>query len=269
MSPALEKRDVKQRLAVHLEEIEGGEDLLTCELARVRVAKSSSTSRSLSSFQPSTRTPSIGSRCCTGVSATIASLQLREAPRPALHSRGSAGSGWPTRTRTLVPVHAGSRMWPSRSLVRGPTGAVGARDLPRGRCSGFDIRALDMANVRSIMRTPVRNWFPRVHRGSRICASLVFPSRGVPLPITTARRGGIRRHGGCHPACTHPSLRDPGRGPWPSRPARKRRPPRVLAERGAASSAQVDPARRLFLLAVASRRHDPGKRPARLVNSVG
>src|ERR1700716_3302595 len=37
-SPAREERDVKERLAVDLEEIERGEDLLTRELARVRVA---------------------------------------------------------------------------------------------------------------------------------------------------------------------------------------------------------------------------------------
>ena len=38
MSPTLEERDVEERLAVDLQEIERGEDLLTCELARVRVA---------------------------------------------------------------------------------------------------------------------------------------------------------------------------------------------------------------------------------------
>ena len=38
MAPTLEERDVKERLAVDLEEIERGEDLLTRELARVRVA---------------------------------------------------------------------------------------------------------------------------------------------------------------------------------------------------------------------------------------
>jgi hypothetical protein len=38
MAPTLEERDVEERLAVDLEEIERGEDLLACELARVRVA---------------------------------------------------------------------------------------------------------------------------------------------------------------------------------------------------------------------------------------
>src|SRR4029078_10213615 len=43
-----------------------------------------------------------------------------------------------------------------------------------------------------ITRTSVRKCLLGVHRGSRICASLVLPSRGVPLPFTTARRDGIR-----------------------------------------------------------------------------
>src|SRR5438309_3896314 len=38
MSPTLEERDVEERLAVDLQEIERGEDLLTRELPRVRVA---------------------------------------------------------------------------------------------------------------------------------------------------------------------------------------------------------------------------------------
>ena len=80
---------------------------------------------------------------------------------------------------------------PLRSFADCP-GSLGQEVCPKGGVQDSSIRALDMANVRSIMRTPVRNRFLGVHRGSRICASFVLPSWGVPLPLTTARRGGIR-----------------------------------------------------------------------------
>src|SRR5207244_1162604 len=52
--------------------------------------------------------------------------------------------------------------------------------------------ALGFCDARAIMPTPARNSLLGVHRGSRICASSVGPPRAVPLPFTTARRGGIR-----------------------------------------------------------------------------
>jgi len=62
----------------------------------------------------------------------------------------------------------------------------------KDRAQVFEYPALDMVNIRSIMRTPVRNSFSEVSRGRRFRSSADRPSRGVPLPITTPRAGGIR-----------------------------------------------------------------------------
>src|SRR2546430_15774468 len=93
-----------------------------------------------------------------------------------------------------------------------------------------------MANVRSIMRTPVRNSLLGVRRGSRVCASSVLPSWGVPLPFTTARRGGIRLLAGA--ASRVLTLRRPTTGTAGGRPLSRRRRgrPPLLARRGAAFS---------------------------------
>src|SRR6266550_4755610 len=103
------------------------------------------------------------------------------------------GSGWPTRTRTLVPVHAGSRMWPSRSArSRTDRGRWGKRSAPR---TLLRIRVSALLTVRTyvlLCERPFETGFLGVHRGIGIGAFLVLPSRGVPLPTTTARGGGIR-----------------------------------------------------------------------------
>jgi hypothetical protein len=84
-------------------------------------------------------------------------------------------------------------MWPSRSArSRTDRGRWGERSAPRAALRPRVSLLLTWRTSVLLWRTPVRNQFLGVHRGSRICASFVLPSRGVPLPFTTARRGGIR-----------------------------------------------------------------------------
>ena len=84
-------------------------------------------------------------------------------------------------------------MWPSRSArSRTDRGRWGERSAPRAALRPRVSLLLTWRTSVLLWRTPVRNQFLGVHRGSRICASFVFPPRGVPLPFTTARRGGIR-----------------------------------------------------------------------------
>src|SRR2546427_10179052 len=91
------------------------------------------------------------------------------------------------------------------------------------------------------MRTPVRNQFLGVHRGSCFCASSVLPSRGVPLPITTGRRGGIRVMAGAPPRLLTPPRAAPGAGRGRTPPRRRGgRPPR-LPRGGAPLSPQPPP----------------------------
>src|SRR2546430_6315043 len=101
------------------------------------------------------------------------------------------------------------------------SGSLGQEVSPESGAQDSSIPALDMANVRSIMRTPVRNKFLGVHCGSRICAFSVLPSPGVPLPITTARRGGIRVMAGGAPRGLTPPRASTGGAQWraPSRRA--------------------------------------------------
>src|SRR2546428_3307471 len=105
-----------------------------------------------------------------------------------------------------------------------------------------------MANVRSIMRTPVRNQFLGVHHGSCFCASSVLPSRGVPLPITTGRRGGIRVMAGAPPPLPPPPPPPPTAADGRAPPPRRGGPPPVLAGAGAPPfSPLAPPARGRFL----------------------
>src|SRR5437660_9195656 len=118
-----------------------------------------------------------------------------------------------------------------------------------------------MSNVRSIMRTPVRNWFLGVPPWQPHLRFFCPSVQGSPPPLHHSTSRWHPHLGGCRLACTHPSPRVHGHGQWPSRHALKRRTPRVLAERGAASSAHIDPARRLLLLAVAPGCHQARNRP--------
>src|SRR2546427_7211729 len=82
------------------------------------------------------------------------------------------------------------------------------------------------------MRTPVRNQFLGVHRGSCFCASSVLPSRGVPLPITTGRRGGIRVMAGAAPRLLPRPPPPPGTAAARAPPPPEGRRPPLHARRG-------------------------------------
>src|SRR5438309_231728 len=125
-------------------------------------------------------------------SATIASYSSR-GPLVAPPYPTKRGSPWPIRTSTRVPDHSGSRMWPSGSArSRTTRGRCGAMSAPSTvfRCSSIPLLTSG-TSVLSCERLFETN-FPEVSRGRRVCASADPPSRGVPLPITTPRAGGIR-----------------------------------------------------------------------------
>jgi hypothetical protein len=134
-------------------------------------------------------------------------------------------------------------------------GPLGQEVRPQSGLQDSSIPALDMSNVSSIMRTPVRNsvlgvqpWQPHLR----------FSCPSVPGSPPPHHHSTSRRHphpGGCRLACTHLSLRDHGCGRWPFPPTRTRRPPRDLAERGAVFSAPGHlrvRSRALFLLFLAA-----------------
>jgi hypothetical protein len=152
-------------------------------------------------------------------------------------------------------------MWPARSArSRTDRGRWGNRSAPRAL---LRIRVSPLLTWRTYVLLCER-LFETSFRGATWQPHLRFfcpsvPGSSPPLHHSTPRRRPLP--GGCRLACTHPSPRVHGYGRWPSRPARKRRPPRVLAERGAASFAHIDLAKGSLLLAVASRRHDAGERP--------
>ena len=190
MPPPFEKRDLQKRLAVDLKQIEGREDLPGSELPRVRVAV-------LVHFEIALVLPALDEDAVDDRSAALGLGDDRvvKLARPdhfsfvtdEMRLRVADPDEDPgARPRRLEDVAI-----PLRSFADRP-GPLGQKICPEDGAQSSSIRALDMANVRSIMRTPVRNWFLGVHRGSRIRTFLVLPSRGVPLPVTTARRGGIR-----------------------------------------------------------------------------
>jgi hypothetical protein len=150
-------------------------------------------------------------------------------------------------------------MWPARSArSRTNRGRWGNRPAPRAllrlRVSPLLTWRTYVLLCERLFQTSFRGapWQPHLRL---FCPSA--PGSSPPHHHSTSRRHP--RHGGCRLASTHPSPRVHGYGRWLSRPARKRRSPRVLAERGAASSARIDPTRKLFLLAVASRGHETCK----------
>src|SRR2546421_3750888 len=190
VSPTLQERNPEERLAIDLEQVERGEDLLTCELARVGISVVVHLEVSL--VLPLIDEDSVDDR---RGALRLGDDRVIELPRPGhlafvadeVRLRVADTDEHPCpRPRRLEDVAL-----PLRALADRP-GALGQQVCPEDGAQASSIRALDMANVRSIMRTPVRNSFLGVHRGSGIGAFLVFPSRGDPLPITTARRGGIR-----------------------------------------------------------------------------
>jgi hypothetical protein len=158
-----------------------------------------------------------------------------------------------------VPVQAGSRMWPSRSVLsRTDRARWGKRSAPR---SVLRLRVSLLLTWRTSVLLCERPFETR-SRGASWQPHLRFSCPSLPGSSPPHHHSTSRRHprpGGCRLACTHPSLRVHGRGRWPFPPALKRRSPRALAERGAASSAHVDPTSGLFLLAV-PRRHQSRER---------
>src|SRR6267143_288175 len=190
MPPALEEWDVEKRLTVDLQEIERGEDLLTCELPRVRVAMLVYLEIAL--VLPAVDQDTVDDR---GAALRFGDDRVVQLAGPGHLPLVAKEMGLRVADSDEDPG-AGPRRFedvalPLRSFADRP-GPLGQKICPEDGAQDSSIRALDRANVCSIMRTPVRNWFLGVHRSCRIRASFVLPSRGVPLPITTARRGGIR-----------------------------------------------------------------------------
>src|SRR5256885_1153247 len=187
--PPLQEWDLEEGLAVDLQEIERGEDLATPELPRVRV--SLVVDLEFAFILPIVDQDAVDDG---GVALGFGDDRVVELARPGDHAAVAEKMGLRVTHADEDPGARPCRLEdvtvPLRSFADRP-GPLGQQIRPEDGAQASSIPALDMANVRSIMRTPVRNWFLGVHRGSRICASSVLPSRGVPLPFTTARRGGI------------------------------------------------------------------------------
>src|SRR6266550_4755609 len=282
MPPPLEERYLEERLAIDLEEVEGREDLAATELSRVRV--SVLVDLEIALVLPAFDEDPIQDR---GAALRLGDDRVVQLTRP-VHLPLIANE---VRFRMADPdedSRPGPR-WledvavPLRPFADRPR-PLGQEIRPEDAAQDSSIRALDSANVRSIMRTSVRNWLSRGapwHRHRRFSCPSV---KGSSPPHHHSTWRWHPRPGGCHLAFSFPSLRDHGRGLWPSRPARKRRPSRALAERGAASSALVDSTNDVLRSSgrpQSCSRGDyffspspraammPASGPARLVNSVG
>ena len=190
MTPALEQRDLEKRLAVDLDQVECRENLTTSELPRVGVAMVVDLEVALvlpvgheDTVEDRGLAPGLGDDRVVQLTRPLDGALVAEEVRLGMADTYEDPRARPRRLEDVA--------LPLRSFADEP-GSLGREVCPESGAQDSSIPALDMANVRSIMRTSVRNKFLGVHRGSCFCASFVLPSRGVPLPITTARRGGIR-----------------------------------------------------------------------------
>src|SRR6266550_821255 len=190
MPPPLEERYLEERLAIDLEEVEGREDLAATELSRVRV--SVLVDLEIALVLPAFDEDPIQDRRAALRLGDDRVVQLtRPVHLPLIANEVRFRMADPDEDSRPGPRWLEDVAVPLRPFADRPR-PLGQEIRPEDAAQDSSIRALDSANVRSIMRTSVRKSFLGVHRGSGIGAFLVLPSRGVPLPTTTARGGGIR-----------------------------------------------------------------------------
>jgi len=139
MSPALEKRDVKQRLAVSTSRrIEGARSAYLRTGAGVRVAKLVYLEVAL--VFPAVDEEAVDVRCCTASQPRSRPYSSR-GPRPALLAR-KVRLGMANANEDPRPVHAGSRSGLPLAVRRDRPGPLGPRDLPRRTVLRIRVSAL-------------------------------------------------------------------------------------------------------------------------------
>src|SRR4029077_10916161 len=155
MTSAFEERDREERVAVYLQEVERGEDLPASELPRIRVAVLVDFKVALvlpvghqNTVEDGGLAPRLGNDRVVQLTRPVHGALVSDEMRLGVTNTHEHPRARPRRLEDVALL--------LRSLADGP-GSLRQQICPEYGAQASSIPALDMANVRSIMRTPVRN----------------------------------------------------------------------------------------------------------------
>src|SRR2546427_5380222 len=249
VTPSLEERDLEERLAVDLEEIERGEDAPPSGRSRERIAL-------LVHLEVRLVAPVVDQHAVDdrAVTPRVGDDRVVELARGVELAPVPAEAG-PAR---VPDTYEGARSHPLRLQDVALRFRALADEAWSLRCQVGSEERRHIPSTSLIVRPLTARTFVLSCPNVRSNGRQRRPQRGAPWPLHPRSPYGLARPktfplphhatcrwhpppGGCHRACTRRSVRVHARPPWPCRRRRRRRPSRPLAARGGASSVARPP----------------------------